>query len=124
MIMITIIDIILMSRECTAPKAGGGDGEREPCGLCKGEGKQQETCNDVSMLIMTIQFDAADGFQNLCCSTFVRSGASGRPGARAPAAAGRGRGRGRGPVTPPTSGKPSTGESHLLARGVNLRSEF
>ena len=53
MIMITIIDIILMSRECTAPKAGGGDGEREPCGLCKGEGKQQETCNDVSILIIT-----------------------------------------------------------------------
>ena len=52
--MITIIDI-LMSRECTAPKAGRGDGEREPCGLCKGEGKQQETCNDVSVQIMTIR---------------------------------------------------------------------
>ena len=57
MIMITIFDIMipfLMLRECTAPKAGGG-GEREPCGLCKGEGKQQETCNDVSAQIMTIR---------------------------------------------------------------------
>ena len=52
-ILVTIILIIrnitislLMVRECTAPKAEGGG--REPCGLCKGEGKQQETCNDVS----------------------------------------------------------------------------
>ena len=37
-------------RECTAPKADGGG--REPCGLCKGEGKQQETCNDVSFIIV------------------------------------------------------------------------
>ena len=37
-------------RECTAPKAEGGG--REPCGLCKGEGKQQETCNDVSFIIV------------------------------------------------------------------------
>ena len=35
-------------RECTAPKAEGSG--REPCGLCKGEGKQQETCNDVSFI--------------------------------------------------------------------------
>ena len=41
----TIIDDIT-TRECTAPKAGGDD--REPCGLCKGENNQHESCNDVS----------------------------------------------------------------------------
>ena len=41
-----IIDITLATRECTAPKAGGDD--REPCGLCKGENNQHESCNDVS----------------------------------------------------------------------------
>ena len=39
-------------RECTAPKAEGGG--REPCGLCKGEGKQQETCNDVSIMRVAV----------------------------------------------------------------------
>ena len=39
-------------RECTAPKAEGGG--REPCGLCKGEGKQQETCNDVSIILVAV----------------------------------------------------------------------
>ena len=30
-------------RECTAPDGSGG---REPCGLCKGEREEQESCND------------------------------------------------------------------------------
>ena len=42
-------------RECTAPKAEGGG--REPCGLCKGEGKQQETCNDVSIMLVIVVAD-------------------------------------------------------------------
>ena len=53
--IITIIDIMIlfpMTRECTAPKAEGGG--REPCGLCKGDGKQQETCNDVSVISMML----------------------------------------------------------------------
>ena len=44
-------------RECTAPKAEGGG--REPCGLCKGEGKQQETCNDVSIMLVIVGADIA-----------------------------------------------------------------
>ena len=44
-------------RECTAPKAEGGG--REPCGLCKGEGKQQETCNDVSIMLVIVGADVA-----------------------------------------------------------------
>ena len=31
------------TRPCTAPKEGGGT---EPCGLCKGEGEEKETCNN------------------------------------------------------------------------------
>ena len=50
--MITIMIPFFMTRECTAPKAEGGG--REPCGLCKGEGKQQETCNDVSIIRIMI----------------------------------------------------------------------
>ena len=53
LIIMNITIFLLMVRECTAPKAEGGG--REPCGLCKGEGKQQETCNDVSAQIMTIR---------------------------------------------------------------------
>ena len=97
-----IIDITIASRECTAPKAGGDD--REPCGLCKGENNQHETCNDVSASTI-LQRMIMD-----CFSTFVRSGASGSRGHRAPAAAGRGRGRGRGAATPQTSNKPLTGQ--------------
>ena len=44
-------------RECTAPKAEGSG--REPCGLCKGEGKQQETCNDVSIMLVIFGADVA-----------------------------------------------------------------
>ena len=44
-------------RECTAPKAEGSG--REPCGLCKGEGKQQETCNDVSIMLVIVGADVA-----------------------------------------------------------------
>ena len=122
-----IIDITIASRECTAPKAGGDD--REPCGLCKGENNQHETCNDVSASTI-LQRMIMD-----CFSTFVRSGASGNLGHRARAAAGRGRGRGRGAATPQTSNKPLTGQrQHFFAEKIeekvgcgvdnNLKSEW